>query len=125
MSEIEAWVIYPVSPGRAPRTTDNPLFPWAWGEAIAVLPGDATPEERAAALAATFQATHLADDDRSDALQLMDRSSYFSGLSRSGIIDGLNPYLQISPARNVRYVAAGKGETRGRILFDVIHADEM
>lgn len=95
-------MIYAGSPGRVPRTTDDPLSSWAWGEAIAVLPGDATPAERSAALAAIFQATHLADGDRGDALQFAERASYFSGQARSGIMDALHPYIQISPARNVR-----------------------
>lgn len=123
-ANIEAWVIYAESPGEVPRETDNPLFPWAWGEAMAVLPGDATPSERAAALAVAGQMTHYAGGDRSDALQFMDRESYASGLARQEYLDALHPYLGISPARNVRYSEPEPGEARGRITFDIIPASE-
>jgi hypothetical protein len=124
-TKIEAWVIYAESPGAAPRSADDPLFPWAWKEAIAVLPGDATPAERAAALAVVAQVTHLAGGEREDALQFTDRSSYFYELARQDYFDGLHPYLAISPARNVRNVKAGPGEARDHIAYEVIPASDL
>lgn len=124
MSDIEAWIIHAESPGAAPRSTDDQSFPWAWDEAIAVLPGDATPAERAAALVVVSQTSHHSDGDRSDILQFRDRKSNAWHLARQDYLDDLHPYLVISPARNVRYVPPGEGEHRGRVEYEVVPFDE-
>lgn len=121
---FDAWVIYAVSPGRAPRSTDDPLFAWGWGEAMAVLPPGTSADARGAALAAVAQMTHFADGDRSDALQFAKSDSYLSGLSRDLYFDALHPYLTVVRARNLRAVPAGPGETRGRIEFDHVSIDD-
>jgi len=93
MTDIEAWVIHAESPGSAPRSTDDPTFPWAWGEGIVVLPGDATPAERAAALVAISQTTHLAGDSRSEVISFADRDSHAWFLARQDYLDDSHPYL--------------------------------
>lgn len=119
-NDIEAWVIYAESPGGAPRATDDPLFPWGWGEAIAVLPPDTPPAARAAALAAVAQTTHFANDDRSDILQFADSRSYLSQQANDEYVDALHPYLAISPARSLRYEPAADGESRGRVMYEKV-----
>lgn len=123
MTDFDAWVIYAESPGQAPRTTDDPLFPWGWNEAIAVLPPETSAEARAAALAAIAQVTHYASGDRDDIRQFADRDSYLSGLAAGHYLDALHPYLTIVRARNLRHSPAGAGETRGRIEFDRVPRD--
>ena len=123
-SPIEAWVIHAESTGSAPRSTDDALFPWAWGEALAVLPGDATPAERAAALAVATQLTHLAGPDRSELTDFADRQSYLWGLAKDEYLSAFHPHLSISAARNVRYATPGPGEHRGRLEFEIVPASE-
>lgn len=125
MADIEAWVIHADSPGTAPRTTDDATFPWAWGEAIAILPGDATQAERATALAVVSQTAHHSGRDRSDVLGFRHRDTHAWHLAGQDYLDDLHPYLAISPARNLRYVAADAGEARGHIEFDIIPASEL
>ncbi|WP_396646222.1 hypothetical protein [Microbacterium sp.] len=124
-AHIEAWIIRARGTGRAPRATDDPTFPWAWDEAIALLPGDATPAERAAALSAVVQTSHFASGDRSDVEQFVDRLSYFSSQVQGAHVDALHPYLEAIPARNLRYVQASAGEVRGHFDYDVIPASEL
>lgn len=124
-TNIEAWVIYAESASAQPRETDSSLFPWAWGEAIAVLPGDATPAERAAALAVVSQTTHYVDANREDILQFSDRGSYLFGLASQDYLDANHPYLTIAPAKSIKYVEAKPGESRGHIAFEVIPAAEL
>lgn len=123
MSNIEAWVIHAEAPGRAPRSTDDPFFQWQRGEAIVVLPADASPQERAAALAAAAQMSHFADQ-RTDVTDFADRDGYFYGKAVDEYFDALHPYLAVSPARNLYYAAPGPGESRGRVLFEIIPFDE-
>lgn len=124
-TNIEAWVIYAESSGSSPRSTDDPLFPWGWGEVIAVLPGDSSPKERAAALAAIVQATLLANGSREDLLQFSNRGSYFESKTQDGYFDALHPYLNVAPARFLRHEPSGEGELRGRWTFEVIPDNEL
>ena len=121
MTDFDAWVIYAESPGKAPRDTDDPLFPWAWGEVIAVLPPDATAAERAAALMAVLQTSHYLSGDRSDLIDFKDRSHHFWNLARDDYLDALHPYLAISKARNLVHVPDGSGDGRGRITFEPVY----
>jgi hypothetical protein len=124
MTDFDAWVIYAESAGAAPRSTDDPLFPWAWDEVIAVLPPTATPGERAAALMAVLQTSHYQDGDRSDLLDFRDPDHHFWTLARQDYLDPLHPYLVIARARNLGYVPSDSGEGRGRITFDLVPEGE-
>jgi hypothetical protein len=113
-SDFDGWAIVDDSTGH--RSTDDPFWPWAQGEVIAVLPADATSAERTAAVQALAQAYHFHGQDRSDILQFLDRSSYLAGAG--DYFDALHPYLSVVRAKNIRHVAAPSPEARGQIEFD-------
>ncbi len=121
---FDAWVIYAHSSGAAPRTTDDPFFPWAWDEVIAVLPAAATQAERAAALMAVLQTSHYIDGDRSDLVDFADPEHHFWRVAHGDYLDPLHPYLAITKARNLHYVEPADGESRGHIAFDRVPRDE-
>lgn len=118
---FDAWVIFAESSGSTPRPTDNPFFPWAWREVIAVLPPTATRDERSAALVAVQQTTHFVDGDRSDVISFADPEHQVWNAARGNYLDALHPYLTIARARNLRYVEPASGESRGRIEYDLVH----
>lgn len=120
MIDFDAWVIYAESAGADPRPTDDPLFPWAWDEVIAVLPPTATPGERATALMAVFQTSHYQDGDRSDLLDFRKADNHAWFLARQDYLDALHPYLTIAKARNLAYVPDHSGEGRGRITWEPV-----
>lgn len=119
MSDFDAWVIVADSTGD--RATDDPLFPWAHGEVIAVLPPSASQRERAAALMAVLQTAHYQAGDRSDLIDFRDPAHHFWSLAADDYLDPLHPYLSIVKARNLVHVPDSSGDGRGQITYDDVH----
>lgn len=91
---------------------------------LALLPPDASPHERAAAVAVAAQLTHYADGDRSTITDFSEREGYLYLQARDESFTARHPYIDAMPVRGLRSIEQAPGEARSRFEFEIVPYNE-